>query len=537
MYSILLLSAPWMAVAMVAEPEAPVTATVAYTYFTPAFSPPPLRLGDECFIPAAQASRLGWACEVVDGHAVVEAEGRKVETFVRELSGTRYLPVRSVVASLGGESEWGAQTNLKVYSKITAIRAEETGLEVTATLPFKCSVFAVDKPDRIVVDITGARVPEGFAESVGGPARFSQFSPDTVRVVVQLDAAPKLSPTGRAGGRTISVAWSNARSVPLTTGAADTTPKPQPTTVPTGAIRAAKPIIERDVAKDTLLRIPLSAMPTKTVSVKRDKEGVYWISLPGIYKAEGADEAVKAQVIHQASYVDTATGTSLRMELKRPMGVRLSTAGADVLVRIVEPKNGFGTIASKTIVVDAGHGGTDSGARYGSGSQVVNEKDVTLPIARLVAEQLSAAGSTVLMTRDDDTFIPLPNRSQVANESSADFFVSIHINSNSVDNSRSGTYTYYHFDDPDCRLLAECIQSEVAKVTGLPDNGVASDRTVAKTKGFAVLRGSEMPAVLVEVAYINNAKDRALMMSDAFRQKVADAIVRGIRKYIGDGQD
>src|SRR5262249_47191768 len=148
-------------------------------------------------------------------------------------------------------------------------------------------------------------------------------------------------------------------------------------------------------------------------------------------------------------------------------------------------------------------------------------KDITLPIARLVASKLSDEGCTVLLTRDDDTFVPLPDRPGVANGSAADFFVSVHINSNGVDESRSGTTTYFHFDDPDCKLLAECIQAEIAKISGLPDNGVASDRTVAKTKGFAVLRGSEMPAVLVEVAYINNSKDRSLLLKDEFRQKIA----------------
>ncbi|MBA3725424.1 MAG: N-acetylmuramoyl-L-alanine amidase [Armatimonadetes bacterium] len=221
------------------------------------------------------------------------------------------------------------------------------------------------------------------------------------------------------------------------------------------------------------------------------------------------------------------------MELKRPMGVKIAPSANEIVVRMVAPRNSGGTMASKNIVIDAGHGGHDSGAKYSSGGQTLNEKDFTLAIAKLVSDALSDTGCTVAMTRNDDTFIELPDRPRVANDSNADFFVSIHINSNQLGN-RSGTTTYYHFDNSDSRLLAQCIQAEIAKISGIGDYGVVSDRTVAPSKGFSVLRNSRVPAVLVEVAYINNSIDRRLLQTEGFRKKVAEAIVRGIKVYIGE---
>ncbi|HQU17741.1 MAG TPA: N-acetylmuramoyl-L-alanine amidase [Fimbriimonadaceae bacterium] len=185
------------------------------------------------------------------------------------------------------------------------------------------------------------------------------------------------------------------------------------------------------------------------------------------------------------------------------------------------------------MVVDAGHGGHDTGAR--SPDKKLNEKDLALAIANLTAKRLSEQGATVVLTRKGDQFIALKERSEIANRNCAHFFLSVHINSNQVANSSTGGITFYHQQDPVGMLLADCIQGEIAKVSGLPNLGTWSDRRIYET-GFAVLRYAKMPAVLIEMGFINNSKDRARMSTADFKEKVAGAIVQGLRAYLGDGK-
>lgn len=115
-------------------------------------------------------------------------------------------------------------------------------------------------------------------------------------------------------------------------------------------------------------------------------------------------------------------------------------------------------------------------------------------------------------------------------------FVSVHINSSPGTNRSSGTMSFYHMKNPDGMLLARCIQDEMIKVTGLPNLGHVSDSRIYST-GFAVLRYSEVPAVLLELAFINHSRDRAAMTQAAWQQKVAEAVTRGIKAYLGDDKE
>jgi N-acetylmuramoyl-L-alanine amidase len=135
------------------------------------------------------------------------------------------------------------------------------------------------------------------------------------------------------------------------------------------------------------------------------------------------------------------------------------------------------------------------------------------------------------MTRTSDADVSLTDRSRMGNELGADLFISIHNDSNERSNSASGTSTYFHNSDPSSRALATCVQHSVMATTGLPSRGVLSD-TVMYHSGFAVLRGSTMPAVLCEVAYINNQTDRRKLIDPQFQQRVAKAMCDGLRNYV-----
>ena len=168
------------------------------------------------------------------------------------------------------------------------------------------------------------------------------------------------------------------------------------------------------------------------------------------------------------------------------------------------------------IVVDAGHGGHDSGA-LGSKSR---EKDHALDISRRLRNYLLNMGATVFMTREDDRFITLQGRVDFAHRRNADIFFSVHINS--FQKSSAGTETFYSTSQS--KALATQIQKELIKATGLPNRGVSSAR-------FFVIRKTRMPSVLTETAFISNPREEKLLMDAAFRDRVARAMSVGITNY------
>jgi N-acetylmuramoyl-L-alanine amidase len=154
----------------------------------------------------------------------------------------------------------------------------------------------------------------------------------------------------------------------------------------------------------------------------------------------------------------------------------------------------------------------------------------------LVASKLAQAGATVIMTRRTDVFISLTARAEVANKSKADFFVSCHINDSGGPRNMAGTITFHHKGNQISRVLAECIQHEIAKVSGLANTGVWSDGKIYPVSGFSVLRNTKMPGVLIEFGFIDNAGDRKRMVTDQFQDAVAKAVVQGIKVYLGDAK-
>ncbi|MGI6467589.1 MAG: N-acetylmuramoyl-L-alanine amidase [Syntrophomonadaceae bacterium] len=184
---------------------------------------------------------------------------------------------------------------------------------------------------------------------------------------------------------------------------------------------------------------------------------------------------------------------------------------------------------NKLVVLDPGHGGRDTGA---NGARL-QEKEVNLDIALQAGEILAQRGFEVAYTRDDDTYLTLSERCQIANELNAAVFVSVHCNS-AENSSATGTETYYYasLEDPERFMqkeqrykLARLLQQNLVRQLGLADRGVKQDR-------FTVIMDTNMPSALVETAFINNPSEEACLMDKSFRSKAARAIADAITEYM-----
>jgi N-acetylmuramoyl-L-alanine amidase len=220
----------------------------------------------------------------------------------------------------------------------------------------------------------------------------------------------------------------------------------------------------------------------------------------------------------------------------------------------------------RLVVIDAGHGGDDPGARGPGG---VLEKTVTLAIARDLAEELNkVTGLRAVLTRDADFFIPLRDRYQIAEKAKADLFISIHCNSSRRRGHGSGTEVYFlslkgasdqaDADLADLENAADIVggvpsQAEDDVVSVLYDvkrnaalersqllaetllDHIAADRRVEargiKQAGFVVLKSVEFPSVLVETAFINNFREVKLLKDPAFQRQMSRQLSTGVVEY------
>lgn len=323
----------------------------------------------------------------------------------------------------------------------------------------------------------------------------------------------------------------------------------------------------------------------------RTFDGIQYVSLIRLCEAYGLDwkwdPFVKTATIERRTKRITLRDGSDRIlvngdekRLDRPV----LTHGGVVFVPISFVRNNLGSIVErpsfrempptevpkkkfeiKTIVIDAGHGGKDPGA-IGRRFRL-KEKYQTLAISKRLKNVLEENGLKIIMTRDDDTFISLPRRVEIANRSGADLFVSIHINA-SRSRSLSGFECYYLSDATDDNARAiEAFENASLKMDeenilnhskgldktlwdmALSENRIESaglakhicgsvqdSLAIIRNRGvksarFYVLKGTRMPAVLVEVAYLSNRYEEMRLKDKDFLEDVTHAIAKGILAY------
>jgi N-acetylmuramoyl-L-alanine amidase len=424
----------------------------------------------------------------------------------------------------------------------------------------------VPNPDRIYFDLHGTRLAQelvgksfsvtddGFLKKI----RAAQFSDDMTRVVLDVNDVTEYSAfllpnpyrliIDIHGGK--SSPGAPVVSVPMQRAAAAAPTVPNTTAVKSGssfevAALSAQPGREEATTQPTSQ--PISAVVPRAGS---KDEGI------GSSKLASNDVAASPATTASLSARKGRKGKAAVDPDAGPARAAMPTAdGETSMVRALGLKIG-------RIVIDAGHGGHDTGT---IGVDGILEKDVVLDVALRVGQLLhDRLGAEIIYTRSDDTFIPLETRTAIANKAQADLFLSIHANS-SPDASARGVETYYlnFTSSPDALETAarenavsdQSIHqlSDLVKKIALKDkidesrefasdvetslygglqkgNAGLKDRGVKKAP-FVVLIGANMPSILAEISFVTNEKDARQLQEPEYRERVAESLYKGVAKY------
>jgi N-acetylmuramoyl-L-alanine amidase len=486
------------------------------------------------------------------------------------------VPLSGRVSLVSGIRHWSTP----VYTRIA--------IDLQDQVPYQAA--RVPGPDRIFFDLYGARlapelngksvevVDDGFLKRI----RIAQFSNNVTRIVLDVssvsDYSAFLLPNpwrliidihGLKPGATptTNLASLPPAAAPAVAGKPPVVNTPQPAAVASAAAgpRSGKQEIaalgqqpNRVQATDHPTTKPIVAAVAGTVPAPQADDGSLASTAPASTTPASTPEPVthrkKPSPLHPV--VPSSTDDDDSVATPPTHEANPTAAGERSLVRTLGLKIG-------RIVIDAGHGGHDSGT---TGPGGIEEKEVVLDVALRLGKLLKQRlGADVIYTRDNDTFIPLETRTAIANKAQADLFLSIHANS-SPDTSARGVETYYlnFTTSPDALEVAarenavsdESIHelSDLVKKITLKDkidesrefaadvqkslyddleegNPGMRDRGVKKAP-FVVLIGANMPSILAEISFLTNSADARELKQPAYRERIAESLYRGVARYI-----
>jgi N-acetylmuramoyl-L-alanine amidase len=408
-------------------------------------------------------------------------------------------------------------------------------VESTAAVTYK--TFTLKNPDRYVIDIPGA-VLDTPSLTVQHPdlgnVRLGQFElgPAISRIVVP--TAPGVQVRAETWGSREALSWQmelpkhmarSADVVDVEDIRLEKTDKGQRLVI--SANQPMRYEWQRLGGSDPRWVLDIPGAVLKNAKDEIELEGRY----PGTVRFsqnQPAPNPVVRIVVDQETSVEVTTGVG---ESAKQLVIDILDKELDLSAAVPRGKGSTEQAAmtgSGLIVLDAGHGGSDPGAinkKLG-----VSEASVTLDICKRLAQILKGQGWNVVMTRTQDVDVSyagssaveeLGARVKVANQSRADLFLSIHCNAAVSPNSNGTSLHYYKQSD---YVLASELQHAVLSSTGRSNRGLQANR-------FYVLVHSQMPAVLVETAFLTNPTEGALLADPAYRQKIAEGLAQGLRGY------
>jgi N-acetylmuramoyl-L-alanine amidase len=464
--------------------------------------------------------------------------------------------------------------NLAHASEINHLRVDAgatgTRAEIGLDREIEYKVISLANPDRLVVDLTGVdagRVklpaPAGLVKSV----RTGHPVPGTTRIVFDLLApvvALKPHFEDVAEGKRLVLEWPGdnggdaiariaaATQAPATAAAPPPAPVPAAPAQPDQALASAA-ATSRLVAATVQPRVATTSPHTTSPQAQ-----------PPAAQPQPATPAPQATgTIATGVPTRIATGVPAPVTAARvpaPAASQAAAPGATPPPPALARRSGMRPLI---VAIDPGHGGQDPGAIGLNGRR---EKDVTLAIGRELARQINATpGLKAYMTRDNDVFIPLPRRAQLARAAKADIFVSIHADA-AENRTANGSSVYVlslkgassqrarwladkenaadliggrtpQAGNTLASVLLDLTQSGHMKASEdaahhvLDSLGDVGNTRRVERANFAVLRTSDMPAMLVETAYISNPTEERLLTDPSYQRKLAGAILRGVDTY------
>lgn len=180
-------------------------------------------------------------------------------------------------------------------------------------------------------------------------------------------------------------------------------------------------------------------------------------------------------------------------------------------------------LSGLTIILDAGHGGKDNGAS----SMGSTEKEINLSIEKKIAELLESCGAGIIETRSDDTYISLKDRVDIANDSGAALFLSVHCNYYDTDASMNGFQCFYGGGSIEGEAVANSITEAIER------DGICSTKH-ARSENYYVVCNTTMTSVLMELGYMSNRTECVNLLDDEYQGKLARSIVKGVIEWYGN---
>jgi len=438
--------------------------------------------------------------------ATIKGVRRTLEVAPIIVDGNTMLPLRFIGEQFGVKFNWDALTH-----SVHMFRPEETAVAI--------------KPGATPVTSGGQGQELDEAEVDTQPTPRITATP---KPTVKPTPTPKLTPTPtpvitKQGGPTTPtpVPTPTPKGTLAPVGSAKPGVSPTPAPTPDGQIHAVTSIELTDKqlivkAKDGVL-LP---KPLKLTNPARIVFDLPYTTLDDSLKklmnnnnGELPSKHPFVEKVRFSNFADNPATVRIILDLKQPADYRIE--------QVKEPNQLVVSLVqhSLRVVIDAGHGAKDPGAESVTGRY---EKEFTLAMANKVNALLAQDPRVeVLMTRTDDTFVELDDRVAFANDNQADLFLSIH--GNKYKPETAGVETYY--DRPESLDFANVIHRNVVQATGFPDRKV-------RTADYRVIKYTAMPAVLVEVGYLSNEEEEALMYTESFQNQVAASLVSAIKEYL-----
>lgn len=460
--------------------------------------------------------------KINDKNAVVNNDVVQMSVPAKIINNKTMVPLRFVGEQLNAQVDWLPSENLISINKNMSSgkfrginvspkgNNDEVNINIDSYTNYK--VTRVTSPDRIVLDIPFKEKPSGQKKidvnsGLLKSIRYSQYDKNSLRVVLDVIGQPQFNAVEKSGQLTLNVENPAYRNIKYDSN----------------GDRICLRLIGAKLTEDDE---NLKKLYTDKYELNGNR---YTMTFPSKL-ADLGDGTIKINdsFINSIQIVNDKVSqkTSIIFDAKSKFFYETITrpSAADTAITIFKPA----LDTDKLVVIDAGHGGSETGAIFGE----LLEKNINLDIAQRLNKQLESKNIKTYMIRDDDSFVGLFERAYIANDLNAVLFISVHNNAIG-DPDYGGTMTLYFPQSPNdkdfnSKRFAQIIQDKLLATLK------TTDRKIIERPNLVVLKGTVMPSALAEVAFMTNKPDRENLKKDDFKTKAAIAISQAVFQALNE---